>query len=198
MRSEMTNKRPFIGAGSVEMPDLSDLVGRNLTPLVTFTMVAQGTRTEYYVNALVRMTERAAYSYEQARSALTYAASDLPDHVFPLTEIIRGTDYLEIALNALLRAQLAGERLRRDQAAPRIEKSELLSKAEATRLRNLRHFSEHLDKRITAGQVGRQGVSPITVRPLADGIEFAGDTLLYSEVAKWIVRLESLARRLVA
>lgn len=91
--AEMRDERSLIGAGGVEMPDLSELVGRNLPALLLSSMSGTGGPIlgAYYLNALVRMTERAAYFYEQARGALAYAAGDLADDEFPLFALIRGT-----------------------------------------------------------------------------------------------------------
>jgi hypothetical protein len=82
------------------------------------------------VQALAWMADRAAYAYERARLLLAEAAGPLKDHEFPIREFMRGTDYLEIAVNALLRAHLLAERLRREGSAPTISRGELLTDAD--------------------------------------------------------------------
>jgi hypothetical protein len=178
------------------MADLSAIVGRNLPLLVTYTMVGKGSDAErLHLNALTRMTDRAAYMYEASRAALSIVAAPHAD--FPITALVRGTDALEISINAVLRAHLHGDRLRRLADVTPIARTDLLSPSELRVVRALRHFAEHLDEEIPKKRVGERGVSGLAFRPDSDGVNFAGERATYLEIADWITRLEGLARRLL-
>jgi hypothetical protein len=187
-------RRPILGAGAVEMPDLSGLVGRNMPMRTTYALVDGPEPAHTYLLAFASMIDRAAYAYEQARVKLSEAAGKRRRGGLPLVPLIRGSDYLEIALNALLRAQLLGDRLRRTEDAPPIQQRELLSREETSRIREMRHFAEHVDERISAGSTSATGFA---AAPYADGIEYAGVAITYAELAAWITRLQSLAERLL-
>ena len=120
------------------MPNLDRLVGRNLPSLMTYTMVGSGDPVEHYVNALARMTDRAAYAYGHARHYLSAAAAEDRPNTIPIPQVIRGVDYLEYALDALLRAQMVASRLRRAEGGPLIGRSELLSDSDFARIRAMR------------------------------------------------------------
>jgi hypothetical protein len=197
----MSQPRSIIGAGSVEMPDLSGLVGRNVPALITFTLAESGLRApdRYYLSGLALITDRAAYVYERARANLSIAAAESgSENEVPIGSIVRGADYLEFAINSILRAQLLGERLRRSLYGPSIGRHELLSSAELGQVRKLRHFAEHVDDRIPAGLIGETGTSALVFRTMADCIEYAGDTVTYVAIAGWITRLHALASRLLS
>jgi hypothetical protein len=188
--------RPLIGAGTVDMPDLSGLVGKHMSRLMIFALTGGGfpPPARYYFNTLALMTDRAAYSYECARANLSKAAQPRLAGEIPMHEILRGSDYLEFAINAIMRAQLLGERLRRAPGDPRIARSELLSNGELSQVRQLRHFAE----RVLAGEVGETGTSGVVYRTLSDRIEFAGQSVTYETIADWIKRFDSLESRLLA
>lgn len=186
--------RPIIGAGSIEMPDLSGIVGRSVPMRITHALVGGPQPAHHHLQALAWMIDRAAYAYERARDRLDAAAS-AGEGAFPIHELMRGTDYLEIAINATLRAHLLGERLRRAASAPPISRRELLASDELARLRNMRHFAEHVDEQIERGSIGQ--TSSLIVGAQIDRIDYAGQTISYAELADWIARLEALARRLL-
>jgi hypothetical protein len=181
------------------MTDLSSLVGKNIPRLLIVSLVRSDSSgpDAYYLNALVLMTDRAAYSYEQARTALGHVAANHKPGEIPLLSLLRGTDYLEFAVNAILRASLLGERLRRSPDAPRIDRNELLSRSELEQVRKLRHFAEHLDQRILEGRIGPTAGSGVVFRAMADCIEYAGETVTYAAIGEWITRLDALAWRLL-
>jgi hypothetical protein len=90
-----------------------------------------------------------------------------------------------------VRANVLGERLRRTRDVLPVDRNELLTSLEFHRVRDMRHFAEHLDERIASGRVGEGGVSPLTVAPYADCIAYGGTTVSYVEIGEWITRLES-------
>jgi hypothetical protein len=147
----VADERPLIGAGFVEMMDLSALVSRNFPAAATFALFGGGIPEpgRHHVLALTLLINRAAYSYEDARAALSAAAAGKGDEV---GAALHGADCLDIATNALFRANAHGERLRRDQNGPRVDKTELLSPSERKRLGRMRNFAEHVDEKITGGQ----------------------------------------------
>jgi hypothetical protein len=147
MLAEVASERPLIGAGSVEMKDLSALVGRNFPAAATFALFGGGIPEpgRHHVLALTLLINRAAYSYEDARAALSAAAAGKGDEI---RAALNGADCLDIATNALFRANANGEHLRRDQNAPHVDKTELLSPSERKRLGRMRNFAEHVDEKI--------------------------------------------------
>lgn len=183
-------------AESVDMPDLSGLLYRNtMTHAFRNWLSGQGLDTlpaRPLLTNLVRLVDKAMFEYEQARECLnTYVSRPANESQYTLL-YFRAVDHLESCVNALHRAVLFAEQLKRDQAVPKIEKAELLSSAEVAEVNALRDASEHLDEQVAAGKL-----DPVMPVPWPDAVEFAGREVTYKTLARWLTKLQKLAERFV-
>ena len=142
----------------------------------------------------VRLTEKAIIEYSMARDRLTaFLANGVADDYF------RAQDHFETCVNAIHRAILYLDRLRRlglrksDRSPfiPRPRDLEILSDSVRSRVRDFRDASEHLDNDIIDGKLAP--TADVGVHLGWDVAQVAGLHITYSEAASWLRQLDLFA-----
>jgi hypothetical protein len=179
------------------MPDLSKLDSKNILNLMLNRWLGgQGLQADpgrMYLSNLARLIDKALREYEDARSFLNqYVNSGNKTSL-----LFRCVYHMENCVEALHRAVLHAEKLRRDASTPKISKTVLPTPNAQTRLRNTRHAMLHVDEWIHKGKAG-PGRSPIGLLVKSDSIQCGCEEIYFNELAEWITQVQEVTVQLIA
>jgi hypothetical protein len=201
MSSVWTSPTDSTGSEQMKMDDLSSLIGvaqrrtlfRNFFTGMGIPDVPGSFAGRDYRNA-VRLIEKALREWELARKNICAYADRQSNNDKATLWFLESIDHFENMINALHRSCLLLERLKGAPEAP-VSKNDLLRPAEVTRIRSLRHASEHVDEFVRRGEI--PAGDDLMIRPWCEGLTFASDRIEYSTLAGWLRKLQALALQLV-
>jgi hypothetical protein len=201
MSSGWSSPTDSTGSEQIEMDDLSSLIGvaqrralfRNFFTGMGIPDVPGSFGARDYRNA-VRLIEKALREWGLARQNLCAYADRESNNDQATLWFLRSIDHFENMINALHRSCLLLERLKGAPEAP-LSKNDLLRPVEVTRIRSLRHASEHVDDFVRSGEIPKG--DDLMIRPWCEGLTFASDRIEYATLARWLRTLQALALQLV-
>jgi hypothetical protein len=201
MNSDWTSPTDSTGSEQVQMDDLSSLIGvaqrralfRNFFTGMGIPDVAGSYAGRDYRNA-VRLIEKAIREWELAREDICAYADRTSNNDQATLWFLHSIDHFENMINALHRSCLLLERLKGAPETP-ISKNDLLRPTEVSRVRSLRHASEHIDDFVRRGEIPKG--EDLMIRPWCEGLTFASDRIGYATLAGWLRKLQALALELV-
>lgn len=170
-----------------------DFAGRALIgqlPVFARTPEAYG-----WLSNLVRLCDKAANEYQAGRDASLDFAANM--NVGKISPFFRAIDHLESCVNALHRALLHAERIKRYPSAPPMDRTEWRALHDATRrLKDVRDAIEHTEEKLTTGELPQGQPQYLWLRK--DHLSMGGHSIGYAELAAWIRRVYQIMDSLLS
>lgn len=140
----------------------------------------------------VRIVDKLVIDYNLARDAMVMWATT-PNEV--MGPILPAIGHFESCVNGLGRALRFSAAIHRDQVGPKIAADGLtdLNSNVGKRIAGMRNSIEHLDERLTEGQL--TGNMPRCLVPEQGGIRLYREFIRYPELAEWIGQLHAIAEK---
>ena len=180
--------------GDVHDKSVLDMMLRLLIPTGPPPGIVTTTPGKPLFTNLVRLTDKAVHEYEAARvQGLDFAANQ-ESNTPTLSPYYRAIDHFENCINALHRALLFAEGIRKQRDVPEIDRTAWRALQHAQdRINGVRDAVEHNDERLRKGDP--EGLAFLVLGD--DALQVADKIITYPELAQWIHQTYRIMRQLL-
>ncbi len=174
------------------MPELEELHSKNSLNLILNLYLRRGGPNDKLAKGLwinyVRMVDQAIYEYHFARKYMEEFVTTDNNTISPL---LRCSTHFENCIVSIRKAINFARSIRKNQAAPEIPKTELLSDRGARKIMDARNMLEHLEENLIKGKI-EEG-SMIMLAPEEKYLSIGSIVITYAELSVWLKELFEIA-----